>query len=237
MLNNSLGVAMKEFPTEEVLVLACAAQRVNGEYLKERTTVFDDDYKPLYHKQPNKLMMIYSLDPDAWPTGRERCPESLEILPEDITKATEIRNFFKRLMFSAIEGDNDFHSNINRLLNSDMVPINNFGYIACLPVVYAREVGRVQVKKAIRLIDEGFLGNPKEYLEDLDCEILEVVKSRNFPGWNVCGVVNNKLTSWMSQIELVTGPCVIVKARIKEHRKHYKFGTDETRLNYVKAAQ
>lgn len=229
-------VNMKEFPTEKVLELACAAQRENGAYLKERETVYDSEYNPIYHKHSNKMLMAWTLDPDSYGTGRDRAP-CLQILPEDVQQAEEIRKFFKRLMFSAIEGENEFNVNVNALLNSENIPVNKFGYIACLPVSYLRELARNQVKKAAKTTEEGYLGNPKDTLFDLDCEILEVVKSRNFAGWNVCGVVNNRLASWMSQIELKSGPCVIIKAKVKEHRKHWKFGTDETRLHYVKAAQ
>jgi len=81
------------------------------------------------------------------------------------------------------------------------------------------------------------LGKVGDRLADLDCEILEVIKSKNFTGWNVCAIINNKMASWMSQVELKTGPCVIVKARVKDNSKHWKHGNDETRLNFVKAAQ
>ena len=49
---------MNEFPTQQVLELACAAQRVNGTYLKETETVYAEDGVAMYTKYPNKILMI-----------------------------------------------------------------------------------------------------------------------------------------------------------------------------------
>jgi len=224
---------MKEFPTQQVLELACAAQRINGAYLKDPESVYADDGVLMYTKQPNKFLMLYTLDdkmivPDT---------KALKIEPEDVARAEEIRKYYKRLLFAAIDGENEFLTKVNSLLGSEVVKENEFGWMACLPSVQARDAVHNEVKKAARAVDEGFLGKPGDRLADLDCEILEVIKSKNFEGWNICAIINNKMASWMSQIELKRGPCVVVKARVKDNSKHWKHQNDETRLNYVKAAQ
>jgi hypothetical protein len=224
---------MKEFPTQHILELACAAQRVNGSYVKETESVYADDGVLMYTKYPNKVLMMITLDdtlviPDT---------KALRVLPEDTAQAEEIQKYYKRLMFAAIDGSNEFLTSINTILNAKTVKENQFGYVACLPSVQARDVVHNQVKKAARRVEEGFLGKPGDRLADLDCEILEVIKSKNFTGWNICAIINNKMASWMSQTELRRGPCVIVKARVKDNSKHWKHQNDETRLNFVKAAQ
>jgi hypothetical protein len=224
---------MKEFPTQQVLELACAAQRVNGAYIKDSIPIYAEDGVLMYTKQSNKVLMMYSLDdklviPDT---------KILKILPEDVAHAEEIKKYYKRLMFAAIEGENEFLTTINTILNSTTVRENQFGYVACLPSVQARDIAHNKIKKAARDVEEGFLGKPGDRLADLDCEILEVIKSKNFTGWNVCAIINNKMASWMSQIELKLGPAVIVKAKVKDNSKHWKHGNDETRLNFVKVAQ
>jgi len=223
----------KEFPTQQVLELACAAQRTNGSYVKDIEPIYADDGVFMYNKQSNKLLMLYTLDtkmviPDT---------KILKIEPEDVARAEEIRKYYKRLVFVAIEGENEFLTKINSLLGSETVRENEFGWIACLPSVQARDAVHNEVKKASRKVEDGFLGAEGETLKDLDCEILEVIKSKNFEGYNVCAIINNKMASWMSQIELKRGPCVVVKAKVKDNSKHWKHGNDETRLNYVKAAQ
>jgi len=41
----------------------------------------------------------------------------------------------------------------------------------------------------------------------------------------------------LNKTNLDLGPCVIVKAKVKDHNKHWKHQNDVTRLNFVKAAQ
>jgi len=106
-----------------------------------------------------------------------------------------------------------------------------------LPSVFIRDFVQNEVKRVARSVDEGYLGKPGDRLADLDCEILEVIKSKNFDGWNICAIINNKMASWLSQVELKRGPCVVVKAKVKDNNKHWKHQNDETRLNYVKAVQ
>jgi len=223
----------KEFPTQQVLELACAAQRINGEYLKVPEGVYADDGVYMYTKQANKTLMLYTLD------NKMVIPDTkvLKVEPEDVARAEEIRKYYKRLVFVAIEGENEFLTKVNSLLGSDTVKENEFGWIACLPSVQAKDAVHNQVKKAARTVEAGWLAAVGDRLADLDCEILEVIKSKNFTGWNICAIINNKMVSWMSQTELKRGPCVIVKAKVKDHSKHWKHGNDETRLNFVKAAQ
>jgi len=228
---------MKEFPTHQVLELACAAQRINGAYLKEHEHIHSDDGKFLYTKHGNKMMMLCTLDYTIWTADPSSAPAPLRVLPEDVARADEIKKYYKRLLFAAIDGENDFLTTINTILNSETVKENQFGYVACLPSVQSRDAVHNQIKKIARAVEEGFLGKPGDRLADLDCEILEVVKSKNFTGWNICAIINDKMASWMSQTELKRGPCVIVKAKVKDNSKHWKHGNDETRLNFVKAAQ
>jgi hypothetical protein len=224
---------MKAYPTQQVLELACAAQRFNGTYVKETVAVYAEDGVVMYSKYPNKLLMMITLDdklvvPDV---------KALKIEPEDVALAEEIQKYYKRLLFAAIDGENDFLTTVHSILNSETVKENQFGYVACLPSVQAKDVTHNRVKKLARQVDEGFLGASGDRLADLDCEIIEVIKSKNFEGYNVCAIINNKMASWMSQKELKTGPCVIVKAKVKDNSKHWKHGNDETRLNFVKAVQ
>jgi hypothetical protein len=227
----------KEFPTQQVLELACTAQRINSAYLKEHEHIHSEDGKFLYTKHGNKMMMLCTLDYTKWTADPSSAPLPLRVLPEDVTRAEEIKTYYKRLLFAAIDGENEFLTTINTILNSETVKENQFGYVACLPSVQARDAVQNQIKKIARHVEEGFLGNPGDRLADLDCEILEVIKSKNFTGWNVCAIINNKMASWMSQVELKRGPCVVVKARVKDNSKHWKHQNDETRLNFVKAVQ
>jgi hypothetical protein len=230
-------MSKKEFPTQQVLELACAAQRINGSYVKESNTVFADDGVAVYTQQTNKMMMLCTLEPTIWTADPKDAPMPLRVSAEDAVLAEEIKRHFRKFMFSAIEGENDFQTNINTILSSDTVKQNQFGYVACLPSTYVRDVAQTKVKRAARTVEEGYLGEVGSNLKDLDAEILSSVKSKNFEGYNIDAIINNRMASWINKTSLNLGACIIVKARVKDHTKHWKHQNDVTRLNYVKAAQ
>ena len=161
----------------------------------------------------------------------------LKIIPEDVAQAEEIKRYFRKFLFSAIEGENDFQTNINAILGSELVSTNKFGYVACLPSVHARDVVQTKVKKAARTVEEGCLAEIGSTVKDLDAEIISSVKSKNFEGYNIDAIINNKMVSWMSKTDLQLGACVVIKAKVKDCNKHWKHQNDVTRLHYVKAAQ
>ena len=192
-------MAKKEFPMHQVLELACAAQRVNGEYLKEAEGVYGSDG-----------VYMYTVD---------------------------IKKHFRKFMFAAIQGENEFQTNVNAILSSETVQTNQFGYVACLPSVYVRDVAQTKVKRAASQTEQGYLAEIGSTVKDLDAEIISSVKSKNFEGYNIDAIISNKMTSWLNKTDLALGPCVVVKAKVKDHTKHWKHQNDVTRLNYVKAAQ
>jgi hypothetical protein len=228
---------MKEFPTQQVLELACAAQRINGSYVKEGENVYAQDGVFMYSKKTNKMLMLCTLIPNSWTTDPKDAPMPLKILPEDTAQAEEIKKHFRKFLFSAIEGENEFQTSINSILSGDLVKQNQFGYVACLPSVYVRDVAQTKVKRAVRQVEEGYLAEIGSTVKDLDAEILSSVKSKNFEGYNIDAIINNRMASWLSKVDLKIGPAVIVKAKVKDHTKHWKHQNDVTRLNFVKAAQ
>jgi hypothetical protein len=228
---------MKEFSTQQVLELACAAQRVNGAYVKEAQAVYSDDNVYMYSKQTNKMLMLCTLDPIIWTADPKDAPMPLKVLPEDTAQAEEIQKHFRKFLFSAIEGENDFQTSINTILSGDTVKQNQFGYVACLPSVHTRDIAQTKVKKAARSVEEGYLADIGSNLKDLDAEIISSVKSKNFEGYNIDAIIKNRMVSWLNKTNLNIGACVIVKAKVKDHTKHWKHQNDVTRLNFVKAAQ
>ena len=227
----------KEFPTQQVLELACAAQRVNGAYIKEDAPVYSEDGVFMYIKHTNKMQMLCTLEPAIWTADPKDAPMPLKVLPEDVALAEEIKRHFRKFLFSAIEGENDFQTSINTILSSETVKQNQFGYVACLPSVHVRDVAQTKVKRAARQVEEGPLAEIGSALKDLDAEIISSIKSKNFEGWNIDAIINNKMVSWMNKTDLKLGPCVVIKAKVKDCNKHWKHQNDVTRLHYVKAAQ
>jgi hypothetical protein len=191
----------------------------------------------MYIKHTNKMQMLCTLEPAIWTADPKDAPMPLKVLPEDVALAEEIKRHFRKFLFSAIEGENDFQTSINTILSSETVKQNQFGYVACLPSVHVRDVAQTKVKRAARQVEEGPLAEIGSALKDLDAEIISSIKSKNFEGWNIDAIINNKMVSWMNKTDLKLGPAVIVKAKVKDCNKHWKHQNDVTRLNYVKAAQ
>lgn len=226
------------YPLQQVLELACAAQRINKEYIKTLEAIYSDDYKVMSYKQANRTLMAATLGEDkATYSDPMMCPQLLCTNLEDRELANEIQKYYRRLAFVAIEGDNEFLTKVNSLLNSDSVAPNEFGWIACLPSVYKRDYAKTQIEKRIRDIDAGYLAEVGSTMLDKDCEILESKRSQNFDAFNICAIIDNKMVSWFSKTDLKLGACVVVKAKVKDHSEHWKYKNPVTRLNYVKAAQ
>ena len=227
------------FPLKTVLELACAAQRVNKDYVKVTEPVYSNDGKIMSYKWDNKLLVLTTLDPSRFTASEDHLkPTLLCTNLEDAALAEEIKKYYKRLMFSAIQGENEFQTEVNALLSAENLPLNKLGFITCLPSVYKRDFGRNQLEKRIKTADEGYLAEIGENLLDKDCEVLTCQRSKNFDAFNVDAIINNKMVSWMSKVDLKVGACVVIKGKVKDHSTHWKYpDVTVTRLNYVKAAQ
>ncbi len=228
---------LKEFPLQEVLELACAAQRVNKAYIKEVESVFDTEGKFLFMKHANKALVRKALKLAESNTSPEFAPQDIFVEDVDRELAVEIQKYFRRLMFAAVKGDNEFHMEVNTLLTLAVVPENKIGFIACLPSVYRRDSANNQIEKRIRTLDHEYLAPINSNIFDKDCEILASQRSKNFDAWNIDAIIDNKMVSWFSKIDMKVGPCVVVKGKVKDHNLHWKHQTPVTRLNYIKAVQ
>lgn len=229
---------MSEYNTQKVLELACAAQRTYGAYIKEPEYKYDSEGKFLFVKHTNKDLVKYALGILKYSnTEQEFRPFDLILTPEDAEQAEQIRKYFRRLMFSAVKGTNEFETEVNALLESETIPDKKVGYIACLPSVYLREKAKTDTKKSLADCEDSKLAEEGSNVLDKDCEILRVVRSKNFDAWNILAIIDNKIVSWMSSKEVKVGPAVVIKAKVKGFGANYQTGKTETRLNYVKVAQ
>lgn len=234
----------KLYNLQTVLDLACAADRVNGGYVKTIEAVMafvepNNVAEIMNYKVPNRELMLVTLGevkPESYTDPKMR-PGLLCVNMDDRELAVEIKKFFRRLIFNAIEGEDQFRTELNAVLNSDEIAKNKFGFVACLPSMYRREYAKYHMEKLIKDLEPGFLGDIDTMLFDQDCEILEVVRSKTYDAWNVHAIINNRMASWMTNKEIKLGPCVVIKAKVKAHSSHWKYNNQVTRLNYVKAFQ
>ena len=227
----------QEFPVQRVLELACAAERTNNGYLKDVESVFDNEGKFMFMKHSNKALVRWALGIDRSNQAPEFAPQDIFIEDCDKEMTENIRKYFKRLMFSAIKGDNDFQTEVNLLLNTENIPANKIGYIACLPSVYLKDSSRNTFEKRVRDLDAGYLADKDKWVIDRDCEVLQCIRSKNFDAWNVDAIIDNKLVSWFNKYQINPGPAVIIKCKVKDHSHNWLTKKETTRLNYVKVVQ
>lgn len=227
------------FPLQQLLELACAAQRQNKEYIKALEAVYaEGESKVMYYKYPNRQLMLVTLGEDKTQYSSEfPMPPLLCTNLDDRELANDIQKYYRRLAFTAIEGSNEFLTEVNSLLNSEEITLTKLGFIACLPSVYKRDYARTQLEKRAKIVDDAYLANIDTWLLDLDCEVLSSQRSKNFDAYNIDAIIDNKMVSWMSKTDLKLGPAVVIKAKVKAHTNHWKYQNPVTRLNYVKAAQ
>jgi hypothetical protein len=217
-------------PTQLALEISCAAQRVNGNYVKETIQVYDDQGN-LSSKYSNKTYIkntALGSTPDL--------PEwvMVTVLDEDKILAENIQKYFRRLIFTAVTGEDGFMTDLYNILNKAKIDIKELGFIACLPSVYERELAKSQMIKLVKTLDDVAIGSPGSSLHNLDCEIVGCKKSKNFDAYNVEAIIHNKLVTWFQKNDVKTGPTLLVKGRVKEVRSSYYWNITETRLNYVK---
>jgi len=161
----------------------------------------------------------------------------MEVLDEDRELADTIQKHGRKLMFNVISGDNDFLIDISRFLETGKIPEVSIGLVAYMPQWYYKSLEEKEIKRKLRELNEGFLDKPGTKLTNKDCEIIQSDYSEKFVAWNICAIIDNKLATWFAKEKLTLGPAVLVSAKVKDHRSHWKFKVEETRLNYVKVSQ
>jgi hypothetical protein len=225
---------VKEFPLQTAIELACAAMRSNDGYISENSSVFAP--VDANRKFSNKELMLIALG-EISSNKYEEYPVKPALLctnKDDQALATDIQKFYKRLLFTAIEGADEFRTSLFTVLNKETVPQNRLGFVACLPTAYFRDRYDTLVKR----VGTGHIGLVGDELSDLDCEIIKTSRSKNYDAWNIDAIIDNKLVSWMSKQRANYGPAVLIKGKVKDHSKHWKHPEiNVTRLNYVKVFQ
>lgn len=229
----------KQIPLQTALEVACAAQRYNKAYLKSYEEIYSADGTVMAYNFPNKELMRQALGLIDYNPKQDPIFNAPLICTnlQDRDHANKIKKYYRKLMFNAVAGDDEFFTEVNTLLNSETIPENKLGFIACLPHVQHKEIAKKTLEKIVDSLDDGYLGEPGELVEDKDCEVIDVRHSKAYDAWNVLAIIDNKMVSWMGKARLTLGPCVVVRAKVKAQGKHWGNQHDETRLNYVKAAQ
>jgi len=222
-----------EYPTQEVLAVAVAAQRINGSYQKDVQRFSED--KPTRHSNKEMVKFHFAKQNDVT-YYIDKDFVDFDVTEEDYAEVENIRNHFKRYSMELL-GNNlsQFQKDAYNLISKDTIEQSKLGIIAYVPELVKREQHENSVKKTIRVEyrDSQHIGKEKDAVEG----VIKIIDKRYSAQWesnNYTAVLDGNLVSFMNKFDYEIGTMKRIKGKVKAHTKNRLFEANETRLNYVK---
>lgn len=198
------------YPADLVWAAACAAQRVNGEYVKRGQQS---------EKKINRDLMLEFMNQPS------------TVTEEDFTNGAEVRRYYNSLTFKIVQGEeiSDFDNSALKIAQLDNIfSMYDIALVASLPAACERGRARDQVNKRLSWETSGFVGK----VGDKVTLALEVVKcnfSQNWGIYYVTGITtDNKAVFFGYRSQVAVGSTITAKGTVKAHRDN------STQLNRVK---
>ena len=228
--NHKDNVPLKTVSTQEALAMACAAQRINGGYVKD-TRRFSEEENKTQFANKEILKFAYHGDPSYFPTDYVK-PTPTE---EDYAQVAEIQKWMRRYVMLGLADLDDFKRDMINSVSADVVPVNNLGRIAFIPEFVKRDQHETGLTKEIRIEyrNSQYLGKEKDVVEGV-AKILDKRYSAQWESYNYTAVIDGNLISFMNKFEHNIGDMKRIKAKVKAQGTNKLFSANETRLNYVK---
>jgi hypothetical protein len=190
---------------------ACAAQRINGAYLK---TIEDGK-----NTETNRQIV------DNFLANTDLITEA------DREQGEAVRRYYKGLTFKILQGKklNDFDNTAMVIANRDVIESNyDVAVIASLPSCYERAVKRDNLNRKIEGASGGFIGRIGEKIK-INIEVIRSVFSQQWGVYFVTGITAEDQVVFFSYRDAIpAGKLVIAQGTVKAHRDN------STQLNRVK---
>ena len=203
---------------------ACAAQRINGSYVKETQHQFDENTNTMVVvKQRNRDVMSDILANPALLTVEDiaQGQECRKFLQQDITlrglkgRLTEFDTAVSKTVAVSEEFDSVTHK-------------YELAVVASLPASHQRSLARQEVDSRVRQTAGGYVGAPDAKI-DLDVEVVSANYSQSYGIFWVTAITqDNQAVFFSYKSKLTTGSWIQIKGTIKAHRD------GKTQLNRVK---
>lgn len=201
---------------DNVWSAACAAQRINGSYIK-LSVISESD--PATTKLSNRMIVEQLLT------------DLSSITDEDREQGVKVRAFYQAYTFKILQGKqlSDFDNTAMLIANRDVITGNyDVAVIASLPSCYERGVVRQSADQRINFATGGFIGKANDKVT----ASIEVLKSVFSMKWNtnyVTGITTNDQVVFFAYKEaLDIGKVLNINGTVKAHRDN------STQLNRVK---
>jgi len=212
------------YSVDNVWGAACAAQRINGSYVKETQYRYDEDQNTsVVAKHRNREIMQYILANPA------------QLTVEDIAQGQECRKFLQQdLTLRGLKSQlTEFDLNVAKALalneefNTDTNRLE-LALVACLPESQKRALARQEVQSRVGQATGGYVGTVDSKVE-LDVEVVSANYSQSYGIFWVTAITKDNLAVFFSyKSKLVAGSWIQIKGTIKAHRD------GKTQLNRVK---
>ena len=203
---------------------ACAAQRINGSYVKETQHRFDEDTNTtVVVKRRNRDIMADIL----------ANPAILTV--EDIAQGQECRKFLQQdITLRGLKGRlTEFDTAISKTVavSEEFDTVTHkyeLAVVASLPASHQRSLSRQEVDSRVRQTAGGYVGAPDAKV-DLDVEVVSANYSQSYGiFWVTAITADNQAVFFSYRSKLDTGTWIHIKGTVKAQRD------GKTQLNRVK---
>ena len=207
------------YTADQVWACAVAAQRINGEYLKEPVWGPSDSGEDRMIKDANKLMVKQWLREGSFS----------EATAEDVEKGREVRNYFNGFLLKEIAGQiNDFERQALKIAQKDEFTgrdMYDFAVVSCLPAAMLRDQSKKELTTEIRFSTQLAAAVGDRIQGDI--EVVKCYWNQNYGKWRVTARMGESFVDFWASEEFKG--TVSIKAKVKAQR-----GDNTTQLNYVK---
>lgn len=212
-----------KYSVDDVWGAAVAAQRVNGEYLKEdKINITEDGTHETVKKRNRDIMMDFLAVPGT-------------ITDEDRVTGQECRRFLQNdLTFRALKGQlSAFDASVSKVVaveeEFDTVQHRlELAVVACLPQSHQRTLVRQSIQDRVRNASGGYVGNVGDKVA-LDTEVVSANWSNTYNIFWVTAITQDNQALFFSyKSQLNSGTQVKLVGTVKAHRDN------KTQLNRVK---
>lgn len=203
------------FDTMDVVAAACAAQRVNGQYIKVPYQLGDE-----VKRQTNRELVYQFLEDVSFITDSDR------LMAEDI------KSHYQGKTFKILGGGfvTDYDRTTMKMLEEETCPEGyNLAVLASVPASYLKSVARDKADSRTRFATGGYIGKIGDKVQ-LDVEIIKSVFSQKYNVYFATAITKSEEVVFFSyKQDLTIGTLLTIKGTVKNQRD-----SNVTQLNRVK---
>lgn len=219
-------------PTEDIFAMACAAQRINGQYVKETHTVYENGspWLPDGSDAPFTLIKANKVMLREWIASNNLTM----VTDADRQEAEAVRGYWQLKLFNVLnETANDYEKASVTAAAAETISSHdhkNIGIIASLPQAYERGVlrdKRLEVRQEAAAMSKHF-GRVGDAVAG-KIRIIDCVYSQNWLCYYITGQFDGNMVMFSFKEKVDTDKVFNIRGKVKKHRDD-----NVTQLNYVK---